>query len=909
MPALAIASTNKQRRRTAQESAEVLTDLVTPLRGEGWAVTTDETWCRAVPPHAPVPVQGWKLHVSATVVTAAEVLRRCVPLLLTARSGFKAARDLRVVEMLTGPHCPRGNAGKVITVYPRDAGHAVELAELLDAATTDLEGPRILSDRPFRPGSLVHYRYGAIVGTPYMDHDGIWTAALRAPDGTVVPDRREASFTPPPWVQNPFRNEDDVSGGALRAAPPVAPGPVLLGGRYDVREAIRHAYRGGVFRAVDRVSGAAVVVKQARAHVGVDRHGRDARDRLRHEADVLGRLQVTGWVPRVHELFEEGSDLFLAEEDLGGQTLRAWVMAGTVAGVVSRPRAQTRDLLVQIARLVADLHRSDVVLRDLSPNNLLVTPERRLALVDPELAVLPGRGGDVPTGIGTPAYAPPEQLAGAPADEAMDLYALGALLVFCCTGEDPLLNPLGTSRIGPSMADWLDVGVRRAACSPEIADLAIRLCDRDPQRRPTAAEVVELVVLTRGAEPLPTAREAIHAALEAPQPMERSTLDDAVAALTRRLITDVRATGSRVAAASSFGSTTLPANVQHGAAGVLGVLLQAHRALGDPELLERGAAVAEWLDAWMTRTPPQGPVGLHFGHAGSCWALADAGRATGDGAMVDRAVSRALQLDARWPSPDVTHGIAGLGLTLVHLWQLTGEPRLRAAVAGVSDELLHRAAHDQAGVSWSTPRDVPSSFAGQRFHGFAHGTAGVGTFLLCAAGVTGSERAMAVAVEAARSLIGAAVRQHGCAWWGSSPDRVVGLLPHWCNGSSGVLTFLARVAVAAPDLDMGNLLEESARAVVAGRWSCGTAYCHGLAGNADALLDLGARNGGAWKDWASDLARVMWERRTVDERGAVLGDEPGGRTPDFGVGYGGGLSTLLRLRSGGPRLWLPEVAS
>ena len=196
--------------------------------------------------------------------------------------------------------------------------------------------------------------------------------------------------------------------------------------------------------------------------------------------------------------------------------------------------------------------------------------------------------------------------------------------------------------------------------------------------------------------------------------------------------------------------------------------------------------------------------------------------------------------------------------------------------------------------------------AGQRFYGFAHGVAGIGLFLDHAAAVTGREDCAAAAEASAATLRHAALAANGLVKWGSGPDEPTPGLPHWCNGSSGVATFLLRHAGGANDVE---LLEGAARATVAAKWRSGVAYCHGLSGNADLLLDLSDSADLRYRVWAADLLRIMSDRRSSDGHGLGLTDEAGYITPDFNVGYGGALSVLLRLRHGGPRLWLPERAA
>src|SRR5206468_3174173 len=158
----------------------------------------------------------------------------------------------------------------------------------------------------------------------------------------------------------------------------------------------------------------------------------------------------------------------------------------------------------------------------------------------------------------------------------------------------------------------------------------------------------------------------------------------------------------------------------------------------------------------------------------------------------------------------------------IHLWELTGDPRLATRVAEIGQRLLDSAEGEGPHISWRTPRSAPSAFAGRRCHGFAHGTAGIGHFLDCAARLAGP----------------------------------------------------AGVRPAAPR-------------TVPRKWRSRDGYSHGLTG--DALLPLACptlRSGptggldpaavvGPYPTWAGDLLRLMWERRTTDEHGAGLTDEPG----------------------------------
>jgi hypothetical protein len=342
----------------------------------------DGMWCHVQPPGYRPRRQGWKLHVSATPLAAPIVLTRAAGVLLRRGCAFKFAATLRDVGLLTASRCERAAAGKFITAYPADDEHFLELAEELHHRTYGLPGPAILSDRPFAPGSLVHYRYGAFTGTTVLSNDGSFETMLETPTGELVPDSRHPWFSPPPWARDPVRHR----AGPVDDAPP---GSVLLGRRFRAHRAIRHANRGGVYRAVDTHTGTEVVVKHARRHVAAGLNGADVRDLLRREAEMLDRLAPLGIAPRKVALLEHDGDLFLAEEALSGATLERWV-SGRVEDDRGLPLALAVELARGLLELLAAIHAEGLIWCDLNPANIMVTSEQQLRLVDLEGLVEPG---------------------------------------------------------------------------------------------------------------------------------------------------------------------------------------------------------------------------------------------------------------------------------------------------------------------------------------------------------------------------------------------------------------------------------------------------------------------------------------------------------------------------------------
>lgn len=903
--------------------------LAIPVRGllagrDGWCLEPRGPWWLVLPPGYRPREQGWKLHVSATVADAAAVLCAAARVLVADPCAFKFAATTRTVRLIGGRGCDRSAAGKFLTAYPDDDTHLARLADELDAATRGLTGPAILSDRAYRPGSLVYYRFGGFQNRTVLDNDGMFQQVLTAPDGGVVPDRREAWFAPPRWAPAPL--PDPAPRPTRTRAPGQAPGgatgttsgpsttrAVLLGGRFLVRTAIRHSAKGGVFLAedtdLDRPAGE-VVVKQARPYTESDSSGRDSRDLLRNEARMLDLLAPLGLAPARITTFTQDNQLFLAEHRVAGTPLRHWVDV-RAAGRPGPPRDESITLARRLVDLLVAVHRAGVVVRDLSPTNVMVDPDGQPVLVDLELAT---PAGELARRGGTPGYQAPEQAAGdaeqTRAATTEDLFSLGALFFLLATGNDPVLphdQPPGATRVTDRLVRWSDHVVAHTAgvTAADVLTPAIRgLLHPEPAQRWPLARV------RRSLDD--SSVSAVPATVTRARPAGRvRLLDEGLAHLLATMTPD---NPTRLWPTGETGGQTDPCNVQHGAAGILSVLTRIAQA-ADPNLPEARPAVhtaAEWIARALS-----GPVdgrevngalpGLYFGRAGTAWALHDAARLLDRPRLADQAVELALRLPMAWPNADLTHGLAGAGLTHLHLAEQTGDPRLTERAWQYAATVAGRVHRTDEGVFWPVPRSFDSRLAGLVHYGFAHGVAGIGWFLLAAARMFADDDHLALAREAGSTLCSAADRDGEAAWWPARPGGS-GRFAHWCSGSSGVGTFLLRLFRDTGEARFGELAEAAAHAVHQARWRGLPSTCHGLAGDGEFLLDAAEILAEPrYRGWAEDLADLLYLRHAVMDGRTVVPDETG-RTvvADYNTGLAGAVAFLFRLRHGGQRLWMAD---
>ena len=149
---------------------------------------------------------------------------------------------------------------------------------------------------------------------------------------------------------------------------------------------------------------------------------------LLREAQALARVSH----PNVITVFEVGSfdqRVFVAMELVEGWTLREWLASA------KRSWREVLAVCADAGRGVAAAHASQLVHRDLKPDNILVGDDGWVRVTDFGLALVAGRPADAAV-AGTPRYMAPEQLAHGEADAASDQYS------FCILMRESLA-PLG----------------------------------------------------------------------------------------------------------------------------------------------------------------------------------------------------------------------------------------------------------------------------------------------------------------------------------------------------------------------------------------------------------------------------------------------------------------------------------
>jgi len=256
----------------------------------------------------------------------------------------------------------------------------------------------------------------------------------------------------------------------------------MLDRRYHVRSRIAHGGMATVYLATDTRLDREVALKVMHADLARDD---EFVSRFIGEAKSVAQLSHQNIVA----VFDQGADgeyLFLAMEYVPGRTLRALMR--------ERGWFSWQDALGIMDPILAGLsaaHQAGIVHRDVKPENVLITPDGRVKVVDFGLARASAAVGNTRAGqiIGSVAYIAPEQVTGAVTDARTDVYSAGVMLFEMLTGRQPYTGetPLAVAYAHVN-SDVPRVSSVVGGVIPAVEQLVGAATSRDPQWRPANAE-------------------------------------------------------------------------------------------------------------------------------------------------------------------------------------------------------------------------------------------------------------------------------------------------------------------------------------------------------------------------------------------------------------------------------------
>lgn len=219
---------------------------------------------------------------------------------------------------------------------------------------------------------------------------------------------------------------------------------LLLHKKYSVLKKLGQGGFGATFLAQDEIlpGKPKCVIKQLQPAATEPNMLQMAKELFEREAKTLGKIGNHPQVPTLLNYFAEDKHFYLVQEYISGLTLQQEIKQ---SGPLSE--AGVKQFLSEIVPLVQYIHGQKVIHRDIKPANIIRRDQdRKLVLidfgavkdrVDPNVAANTSDQTALTNfAIGTPGFAPPEQMALRPV-YASDLYALGITCIYLLTGKSP----------------------------------------------------------------------------------------------------------------------------------------------------------------------------------------------------------------------------------------------------------------------------------------------------------------------------------------------------------------------------------------------------------------------------------------------------------------------------------------
>jgi len=198
---------------------------------------------------------------------------------------------------------------------------------------------------------------------------------------------------------------------------------------YQILEKLGEGGMGVVYKAQDTKLDRIVALKFLPKHLLCDS---EAKVRFEHEAKAASALNHTN-ITTIHEIDEVEGECFICMEYVEGKSIKELIKEKTSS------IEEILKITIQIAEGLNAAHRKGIVHRDIKSDNIMLTEEGLVKIMDFGLAKLKGVSKLTKTGttLGTMQYMSPEQVQGIEVDQRSDIFSFGVVLYEMITGQLP----------------------------------------------------------------------------------------------------------------------------------------------------------------------------------------------------------------------------------------------------------------------------------------------------------------------------------------------------------------------------------------------------------------------------------------------------------------------------------------
>ena len=297
-----------------------------------------------------LPQFGFKIHLSATILNAADIFKRVVAILEEGAASYKVISSLQNLAILNSGDYGYSQIGKFITIYPKDEQHLNELLERLYCATLGFRSVEIPSDFRYKNSEVVYYRYGEL-RLPETAKKSTDLRRRWLPKGVVVP---VDDYYVPRYTRMPENYR-----------------PLIC---------LRTRGKSRVFQGIDALRQRPVVIKEGRLLGEITSDGYDGVSGVMQEKSILTALSDISAFPSLIDFFYVGSSFVIIEEYRSGQTMKKLFEDKQYSTIT----AHKETILIQLLHLLEILHQRQICIGDLSLDNIILGEDGTVSLIDVE---------------------------------------------------------------------------------------------------------------------------------------------------------------------------------------------------------------------------------------------------------------------------------------------------------------------------------------------------------------------------------------------------------------------------------------------------------------------------------------------------------------------------------------------
>jgi len=258
-------------------------------------------------------------------------------------------------------------------------------------------------------------------------------------------------------------------------------------GHYRITAKIGEGGMGVVYRAHDERLDRDVAIKVLPEEVAQDP---DRLGRFEREAKAVAKLAHPN-ILDVYELGDHEGRPFMATELLEGEALRDRLGASALGW------RKAAEIGAAIAEGLAAAHGAGIIHRDLKPDNIFITADGRVKILDfglardvaaaaPDETNSPTLSWYTEPGavMGTAGYMSPEQVRGEPADQRSDIFALGSVLYEMVSGRRAFVGETAAETMTAILREEPpEVSGTDALLPPELEQTVRRCLEKRPEAR------------------------------------------------------------------------------------------------------------------------------------------------------------------------------------------------------------------------------------------------------------------------------------------------------------------------------------------------------------------------------------------------------------------------------------------